>query len=234
MLPILIICHARCEPPGYLCIYFDKHQVPYKKIHIDDQPLSTIRLEDISGLILMGGPHSVNDDHPWISEELKLIQQLVTNGTPLMGVCFGAQMISKALGGTVSEAPGMETGWHQIMVDTGRLPEPLTVSLPESFEVFQWHEDTFSNPEGAIPLFTGSNIRNQGYILGNVLTMQFHLEMTENMVQEWLERYNDCLPMHIMSVQSSLEINERLHERLENLHDIADKIYDWWLGLVKN
>lgn len=233
MLPILIICHARCEPPGYLCTYFDKKQVPYKKIYIDDQALNEIKLDDIAGLILMGGPHSVNDEHSWITEELKLIQQVVERELPLMGVCFGAQMISKALGGNVDEAHSMETGWHHIRVDKSRLPDELITGLPESFEVFQWHEDTFSNPQDSIPLFSGSNIENQGYILGKVLTMQFHLEMTEYMVQEWLARYNDCLPMHLHSVQSPLEMTDRLHERLENLHIIADKIYGWWLGYVK-
>ncbi|MFW2372762.1 MAG: type 1 glutamine amidotransferase [Gammaproteobacteria bacterium] len=232
MLPILIACHARCEPPGYLCSYFDSRQVPYKKIHVDEQTLSAIKLSDLSGLILMGGPHSVNDDHPWIVQELELIQQAVADDIPLMGVCFGAQMISKALGGQVSEAPAMETGWHHILLDRKRLPEGLANKLPDSFEVFQWHEDTFSNPQHAIPVFSGSNIENQGYLLGKVLTMQFHLEMTEHMVQEWLARYNDCLPMHILSVQSPLEITERLHQRLDNLHAIADKIYDWWLGMV--
>lgn len=232
MLPILIVCHARCEPPGYLCTYFDKMRVPYKKIHIDEQALSAIKLDEISGLVLMGGPHSVNDANPWITEELKLIQLAVAKDMPLMGVCFGAQMISKALGGSVSEAPAMETGWHQILVDKSRLPEPLLQSLPDRFEVFQWHEDTFTNPEGAIPVFCGSNIENQGYLLGSVLTMQFHLEMTEHMIQEWLARYNDCLPMHLMSVQSWPEITERLHDRLDNLHLIADKVYGWWLAMV--
>ncbi|MCW8955290.1 MAG: hypothetical protein OQL09_00275, partial [Gammaproteobacteria bacterium] len=117
-------------------------------------------------------------------------------------------------------------------VDTSQLPEALAKQLPQSFEVFQWHEDTFTLPEGAIPVFSGGHIENQGYLLGKVLAMQFHLEMTEHMVQEWLMRYNDCLPVHLMSVQSPFEVTERLHQRLEDLHLIADKIYDWWLGMV--
>jgi len=234
MLPILIACHARCEPPGYLCTYLDSRKLAYKKIHVDEHTLSEIKLKDLSGLILMGGPHSVNDGHPWIAQELQLIQQVMADDIPLMGVCFGAQMISKALGGQVSEAQGMETGWHPILVDRNRLSGGLADKLPDSFEVFQWHEDTFTNPPDAIPIFSGSNIENQGYVLDKVLTMQFHLEMTEYMVQEWLARYNDCLPMHIMSVQSPLQMTERLHERLENLHAIADKIYDWWVEKIES
>ena len=98
MLPIVIICHARCEPPGYLCTYLDNRQVAYKKIHIDEQALSTIQLSELSGLILMGGPHNANDEHDWIAQEIRLIQQAVVADIPLMGVCFGAQVISKALG----------------------------------------------------------------------------------------------------------------------------------------
>ena len=63
--------------------------------------------------------------------------------------------------------------------------------------------------------------------------MQFHLEMTEHMVHDWLERYCDCMPRTSQSVQSSEQITERLTERLDNLHAVADKIYDWWLSMVR-
>ena len=59
--------------------------------------------------------------------------------------------------------------------------------------------------------------------------MQFHLEMTEHMVYDWLERYKDCMPDPSTTVQSAEQIINRLDERLKNLHKTADKIYDWWL-----
>lgn len=233
MLPITIVCHADCEQSAYLCHYFDKKNISYKKINGIRDDITTLDLAAISGLIVMGGHHSVNDGHIWIADEIKLIQGAVEKDIPLMGVCFGAQLISKALGAEVNKAKHMEAGWHQIKADTSKLADSHGLNLDECFEVFEWHEDTFSIPDGAIPIFSGRNIESQGYLFNRVLAMQFHLEMTEHMVHEWLRRYCDCMPVASQYVQSPEQITERLDERLDNLHAIADKIYDWWLCMVK-
>jgi len=234
MLPIYIICHANCEPPGYLCSYFDKRNIPYRKINIIKNEISDIDLDATSGLTLMGGPYSVNEDHPWLADEIKLIQKAIVKDIPLMGVCLGAQLVSRALGAEVNTATNMQTGWHQIMLDTSKLASDQVLNLDNSFEAFEWHEDTFSVPSGATLLFKGCGPEAQGYLYGKVLTMQFHLEMTEHMVHEWLTRYNDCLPEPSDYVQSPEQITDRLSERLENLHAVADKIYDWWLSMVRD
>lgn len=234
MLPIAIICHARCEPPGYLCTFFDKRNIPYRKINILEKPLTVTDLEKFSAMIFMGGPYSVNDDHDWIINELNLIRHAIQQDIPMMGVCFGAQMISKALGAEIKPAEKMEAGWHRITADTSLLHNLHALNLEDSFEVFEWHEDSFSIPEGAIRIFKGSGTKNQGYIHGKILAMQFHLEVTEHMVAEWLDRYKECLPKRLGSIRSYQEIKEHLDERMEHLHELADQIYDWWLGLFIN
>jgi GMP synthase (glutamine-hydrolysing) len=233
MLPIYIVCHADCEQSAYLCNYFDKNNILYKKINGISDDVAVLDLATISGLVVMGGHYSVNDDHIWIADEIKLIQRVIKKDIPLMGVCFGAQLISKALGAEVISAKHMEAGWHKIKADTSKLADSHVLNLDDSFEVFEWHEDTFSIPDGAIPIFSGRNIESQGYLYGKVLAMQFHLEMTEHMVHEWLRRYCDCMPKASQYVQSPEQITERLDERLDNLHAVADKIYGWWLSMVK-
>ena len=234
MLPIAIICHASCEPPGYLCRYFDQRNIPYHKVNILEQPLSKKDLNAVSGLIFMGGPYSVNDNHKWIEDEKDLIRTAIQKDIPMMGVCFGAQLISKVLGAEVKPATKMEAGWHTIKADASMLNNSQVLNLEDSFEVFEWHEDTFAIPDGAIPIFKGSSTENQGYVYGKILAMQFHLEMTEQMVTEWLDRYKECLPKRLGSIHSYKEITEHLDERMDNLHAVADKIYDWWLDLIMN
>lgn len=233
MFPVYIVCHADREPAGYLYDYLDKKNILYKKINGISDDLTSLDLTAVSGLIFMGGPFSVNDDLKWINDEIKLIQKAIESDTPLMGVCFGAQLISKALGADVCKAEQMEAGWHDVIVDNSKLADIPGLNLDDTFEVFEWHEDTFSIPSGAVPIFSGHNFENQGYLIGKVLTMQFHLEMTEQMVHEWLQHYCDCMPMASTSVQSPDQINDRLNERLDNLHAVADKIYGWWLDMVK-
>ena len=232
MLPIYIVCHADCKQSDYLCNYFDNKDLLYKKINGINDELAALDLAAVSGLVIMGGRYSVNDEHIWITDEIKFIQEAIEKEIPMMGVCFGAQMISKALGTEVCKAKNMEAGWHTINSNTSKLAESHALKLDNSFEIFEWHEDTFSIPDGATPLFSGRNIENQGYLYGNVLAMQFHLEMTENMVHEWLSRYCDCMPKASKYVQSPEQITERLDERLDNLHAVADKIYGWWLSMV--
>ena len=180
----------------------------------------------------MGGRYSVNDKHVWIADEIQFIQRAIEKDIPLMGVCFGAQLVSKALGAEVKMANNMEAGWHTIKADTSKLADNHDLKLDASFDVFEWHEDTFSIPDGAIPIFSGRNIENQGYIHGNILALQFHLEMTEHMVHEWLTRYCNCMPKASQHMQSPEQMTEHLDQRLDDLHAVADKIYGWWLGMV--
>ena len=233
MLPVYIVCHADREPAGYLYTYLDKKNILYKKINGISHELAALDLAAVAGLVFMGGPYGVNDDLPWLAEEIKLIQRAIEKDIPLMGVCFGAQLICKALGAEVSTADHMETGWHKIEVDTSKLADDHALNLDDTVEVFEWHEDTFSIPDDAIPIFSGRNFENQGYLYGKVLAMQFHLEMTEHMVYEWLGRYHDCIPEPSQYVQSPEQITARLNERLHNLHAVADNIYDWWMSMVK-
>lgn len=230
MLPLHIICHAGCDPPGYLCLYLDKKNISYRKTTVTENDSPEIDLDAISGLVVMGGPYSVNETHLWLDGEFRFIRKAIKKGVPMMGVCFGAQLISKALGAQVSTAPTMEAGWHRIVVDTSKLAYDKTSGLPDKFEAFEWHEETFAIPDGAIPIFKGKRIEHQGFLYGRIFAMQFHLEMTEHMVYEWLERYKDCLPAPSDSVQSYAQITECLDQRLNDLHAVADKIYDWWIN----
>ncbi|MCK5662039.1 MAG: gamma-glutamyl-gamma-aminobutyrate hydrolase family protein [Thiotrichaceae bacterium] len=232
MLPIYIICHADCNPSSYLCSYFDKHKIAYQKINALHNDVNSLDLNSLSGLVFMGGPYSVYDNHPWQKNELRLILRAIDKNIPIMGVCFGSQLISKVLGARVFKADHMELGWHMIIGDTSKLDPLQPLNLDKNFEVFEWHEDVFSLPEGATSIFSSNHHENQGYVWGNILVMQFHLEMTEHMIKAWLEQYQSCLPKASQSVQSPEYIMQALDERLHKLHTQADKIYHWWLQSV--
>lgn len=232
MLPIYIICHAECQPSAYLCHYFDQKNIAYKKLNATLQQVSELDLNTLSGLVIMGGPYSVNESLPWLEDEICFIQKAIEKNIPIMGVCFGAQLISKALNAEVAVAENTEIGWHNVTVDTSQLIDLPTLNLEKNIEVFEWHEDLYLMPDGVTPIFTGYNKENQGYLYGNILAMQFHLEMTEHMVHEWVDRYSDCLPETSLYVQCPEQILENLQEKLDNLHRQADIIYGWWLKFV--
>jgi len=102
MLPIAIFRHAANEGPGYLAGFLDAHNIPWKLFALDAGEALPSSAADYSGLVFMGGPMSVNDDLPWITQELDLIREAVSRDIPVLGHCLGAQLIAKALGGVVS------------------------------------------------------------------------------------------------------------------------------------
>lgn len=233
MFPVHIICNSKCDHSSYLCTFLEKRNILFEKTYLIDKPETRPDLDKVAGLVFMGSPHSVNDRYPWIIEEIQLIQEAVEKSIPVMAVCFGAQLASLALGGQVSAAPQMEIGWHQITVNPDIKLNDHALNLPEKFEVFQWHGETFSIPEQAIPLFHGQHIKNQGFVYGNLLAMQFHLEMTDTMIIEWLDRYHGCLPDTSLCVQHPTQITHHMIERLIQLNKIADQVYASWLKMIK-
>lgn len=185
-----------------------------------------------AGLILMGGPMSVNDDLPWIPHVLDLIRQAVAEDIPVLGHCLGGQLMSRALGGTVARNPVKEIGWGTVQRTKEAAGEDWLVGLPDEIEVFQWHGETFSLPPGARHLLRGDYCENQAFVLNNRhLGLQCHVEMTETMIQAWCEtgaaeiRDNWSVSP---AVQSAAAMQEGASRRLGHLHEVADTLYRRW------
>jgi GMP synthase-like glutamine amidotransferase len=128
-------------------------------------------------LVLMGAPWSVYDPAMagWVGPELDFIRRNMARGTPILGICFGAQALSTALGGTVSHARHPEYGWGSI--------EPQVDQIADG-PWFQYHHDEFTLPEGATELARNrSGI--QAFRKARALGVQFHPEMTADLIASW-------------------------------------------------
>ena len=231
--PILIFSHVACEHPGYLCEYLERLNTCYEKRYIEQVEPILERIDDVSGLVFLGSPVSVNDPLPWIAQELELIRLAFKAGVPILGICFGGQLISKALGGEVKSAPMMQIGWHHTTLSEHAMELfESSGDLLDSFYAFEWHGDTFSLPRGALPLFNGDCIKNQGFLCKNCLALQFHPEVTKAMVYEWLDEYADCLKKPNECTQDKEQILAGLNERLTQQRTVADRVFNWWLEQV--
>lgn len=221
-----------CEAPGYLCTYLQRCGLTYEIIYIDEGLPVPTSLDDISGLIFMGGAGSVNDPKDWIHKELELIRQADIKGVPVLGVCFGAQLISKALGGLVYPADEMEIGWLNVEAVNTPIKHSWLKGLPACFEVFQWHAHIFSLPPDASPLWRSNCNEQQGFIKNNILGMQFHLEVSEKSIKDLTQRYADDLSHVSTCVQNTEQITQRLKARIHEIHQVADQIYNRWLVMA--
>ncbi len=135
-------------------------------------------------LVVMGGPMSVNDerDYLWLASEKHLIRQVVASGTPVLGICLGAQLIASAMGASVTASPEKEIGWFPVTATAGAAG---TFRFPDTLRVFHWHGETFELPRGAVQLARGVACENQAFQLGDhVIGLQFHLETTPDSARE--------------------------------------------------
>ena len=151
---------------------------------------------DYDLVVVLGAIWSVYDDATigtWIHRELDFVRESHEAGAAVLGVCFGGQVLSAALGGTVSRAPAPEFGWLSIDTDEpgGLPPGPW----------FQWHYDRFTVPEGATELARNAN-GTQAFRTGRSLGLQFHPEVDGALLEEWIGFGGDELRAHGIDVDA--------------------------------
>ncbi|ELP68508.1 type 1 glutamine amidotransferase [Streptomyces turgidiscabies] len=132
-------------------------------------------------VVLLGAPWSVYDRAsvaPWIDGELELLRTAYAAELPVLGICFGAQALATALGGSVEAAPRQEIGWTAVESDVPGL-------IPAG-PWFQWHFDRFTVPPGAVEL-ARSAVGPQAFRAGRALGVQFHPELDEETLLQWLD-----------------------------------------------
>jgi GMP synthase-like glutamine amidotransferase len=146
-------------------------------------------IEEAVGLVFMGGFMSANDNLPFIRAELGLIERAARTGTPMLGVCLGAQLMAKALGGRVYKNQVKEIGWYPVSWTPTAAGDALFGGLSAPETVFQWHGETFDLPAGAVQLARSAACEQQAFRVGdNAYGLQFHLEVTPGMIAAWLEQ----------------------------------------------
>ncbi len=140
------------------------------------------------GLVVMGGPMSANDAErfPHLAVELDWLRAAAAVGLPTLGICLGAQLLAKALGGQVYRHDVPEIGWYSIELLPAATADPLLGQGAERATVFHWHNDTFALPPGAVQLARSATCPQQAFRIGSAWGVQFHPEMTAQMVDDWL------------------------------------------------
>lgn len=232
MKPIRIYRHISCDEPGYLGKFLEQRQVEYEVVCSGNGVAAPMTLEGVSGLVFMGAAVSILDDHAWIQQEIELIRRAVERGVPVMGICFGAQLMSLALGGEVVHGPQMTIGWHPVRMAHNDIASDWWSPLPEEATVFHWHLDTFSIPAGAVPIASGGCVENQAFVLGDHLAMQFHVEMTAEMVATWIRKYGSDLALPSSCIHGEQVLLHRIDDRVDELGRVADQLYGSWLKRI--
>ena len=188
---VLIIKHVDMEGPGLIEDCLKEEKIPYQILNLNTG-VRFPKLDGFTHIVILGGPMNVyeEDRYPFLKNEDLFIKEAIQRGKSVLGICLGAQLIAKALGAKVFKAPLKEIGWYDVSLTEDGSKDSLFSHLPKTLSVFQWHEDTFEIPNAGKLIATSTSVPHQAFKYGeNAYGLQFHLEVTEKMIREWMESY---------------------------------------------
>ncbi len=142
---------------------------------------------DADLLVILGGPISVNDivNYPLLKKEIALASRRIAKDQPTLGLCLGAQIMTKAIGGTVGPGPEKEIGWMPLQLTTAGAISPL--AQLQNVRVLHWHGEVCNLPQGIPSLASTAACRNQAFSIGEkCLALQFHAEVGTDGIEPWL------------------------------------------------
>lgn len=218
---ILVIQNIGCEHLGNLSRLFESDG--YNVLLLNSQKdLIPTDLISYSGIIILGGPVSVYDNYDYLKDQQKLIKKAVDMKIPTLGVCLGSQLIAEAMGGKVYPGNLKEIGWHDIEITENGSRDIFNGIATFKNKVFQWHGDTFQLPESAI-ILAKSDTYIQAFRINTAIGIQFHIEVNESMIEEWIRIYSK----EIMDLKlDEKNIIPQQKEQIINLHILCKLVYN--------
>lgn len=186
---ILSIQNISCETLGTFEELLVSDGYVLNKVLAPKEPIPQSAIE-FSAIILLGGPMSVYEGIPYLNKEQSLIRDALQRNIPILGVCLGSQLIAGALGGTVYKGAKKEIGWYDVKITDKGLNNLFKGLEKKELRVFQWHGDTFTLPQDAVVL-AHSDLYPQAFRIGSAYGLQFHLEVTTDMIKVWTEEYRN-------------------------------------------
>src|SRR2546428_7675828 len=196
----LIVQHEEPTPPGLVSDWLDQRgaRIDVLRIDVDDGVPDP---RDYELIVSLGSEFAAFDDSiPFIQREVQLLRQAAADDVPVLGLCFGGQLMARALGGRSFRAGRSEIGWLPVRTNNPQL-------VPEG-PWFQWHFDSFTLPPGA-QLIAETDIGPQAYVIGRSLGLQFHPELTPEILDAWVSAYRHELDAEGVDPDALLEETRR-------------------------
>lgn len=220
---LLVLRHEPFEHLGYFEQTLQDRNIPFIYRELGE----TSEVPSHDGVIIMGGPQSANDPDPALAAEMRTIQMSIAAGVPLLGICLGSQLIAKALGARVYRNPVKEIGWYPVRFTDAALQDPLFAGIPNPSVFFHWHAETCDLPVGAERLAYSDRCHHQAFRYGgNVYGIQFHPEVTPEMIADWTAQPVNCGDLETLDATESHHI---LDPHAFDAAPFARLIFERWL-----
>jgi GMP synthase-like glutamine amidotransferase len=214
----LVIEHERPTPAGLIATWLEGRGVELEILRIDEEDPHDLDPRDYGLIASLGSEFGAYEDHlGWISHEMDLLRDAAKADVPILGVCFGGQLLARVLGGRVFRADKQEIGWLPV----GTRDPEVVPDVPW----FQWHFDSFTPPPGA-QVVAENEVGPQAYVIGRSLGVQFHPEVTPEIMDSWVRVYRHELDEHGIDPDALLQ---ETHERTESAREASLKLLDGFL-----
>ncbi|MAJ46028.1 MAG: hypothetical protein CBC35_01860 [Planctomycetes bacterium TMED75] len=188
-MPTLIIQNGALSPPGLALEVLRSHGHAIRVVEVFQGEALPPDLDDVDSIICCGGEQSARKDveDPLIQAECDLLAQAHAAGIPILGLCLGAQILARALGGTVERIKdGPEVGFVELALTPAGREDALYKGIPWWSHQYCWHEDEITElPPDAKLLVTGKDVTNQAFVVGTTsYGLQYHPEYGEEPLRE--------------------------------------------------
>ena len=177
----LSLQHAEPTPPGLMTDWLAEQAAQVKVLRIDEVEVDE-SVSDYDLIVSLGSEFAAFDDSiPFVPREVQLFRDAIDADVPILGLCFGGQMLARVLGSRLFRSEYAEIGWLPLLTH-----DPELVSTGPWF---QWHFDSFTPPPGA-RLIAETDSGPQAFVAGRSLGLQFHPEVTPEIMDEWVRAYS--------------------------------------------
>jgi GMP synthase (glutamine-hydrolysing) len=233
---LLVFQHVAAEPLGSLdpLIRARGHRIRF--MNFERNPDALPNVDRYRGLIVLGGPMNVEDQHrrPHLKAELEAIEEALRQDKPVLGICLGAQLLAHVLGAPVRRHEQHEIGWYELETTPAGRRDSVLGALGDAAPVFQWHSRTYELPAGAHQLARTATCEQQAFRFGHAAYgFQFHLEADAALIERWL-----AIPAFKRELtdagigRDEDQIRRDTASRIEATQRLADAVFNNFLDLI--
>jgi GMP synthase (glutamine-hydrolysing) len=224
---ILAVQNIACETLGNLKEFLLSDGYIISEILASKQKIPET-IDNFDAIFILGGPMSVNDNLEYLIKEEQLIVNSIELGIPVLGICLGSQILANSCGGKVQKGSKKEIGWGFVDITDYGKNSLFKNIVDDTIPVFQWHGDTFVLPENATVLSL-SKLYIQAFEYKTAFGIQFHLEVTEKMILDWIQEYQKEIQDTNVDKE---ELVFEIEKKVKKLNRYSKIVYENFTSLI--
>ena len=232
MTKVWVLQHVNCETLGTITDALQAVGIRHEYVRAFKGEPVPKEMGDGAGLIVMGGPMGVyeQNSHPFLADEMRLIEKALSEQKPILGVCLGSQLLAATLGAAVTKGERKEIGWYPVALTDACKSDPLWKGIESPFTAYHWHGDIFDLPHEAVSLASSALTKHQAFRYGHgAYGFLFHMEVTPTIIQDMVETFQNEL---LQAKVDGEEILRKAPNHLPQLQAIGRLVFQRWAGLV--